>query len=232
MTARLPDSRRDYVTQMFSGIAERYDLMNRLMTLGMDTRWRRQAADLAQLRPGQRALDVAAGTGDLAIELAGRVGPGGQVIGIDLTEPMLQRGRRKLAGKNLPVRLELGDGLEIAYPDNHFDAVTCAFGLRNMDDRQLALNEMSRVAKPGSRVVILELTPPHNEVARLYMDSVIPRLGQLIASAGEAYTYLPESAKEFPQPAALGHMFQAAGLRDVAYRLINFGTVALHWGTK
>ncbi len=226
------DSRSAYVSRMFGAIADRYDLMNRVMTLGRDVRWREQAADVAHIQPGSRVLDVATGTGDLAFELGRRVGAGGEVIGLDFAEPMLGLARQKALGKGLPVSFMTGDALDLPFPDNSFDASACAFGLRNVDNRQRALDEMTRVTRPGGRVVVLELTPPQNGLARRYMDDVVPRLGQLLARAREAYTYLPESVQEFPAPEKLGHMMQKAGLRRVTYRLLNFGTVALHWGTK
>jgi demethylmenaquinone methyltransferase/2-methoxy-6-polyprenyl-1,4-benzoquinol methylase len=217
---------------MFGAIAERYDLMNRVMTLGRDIRWREQAADVAGLRAGCRALDVATGTGDLAFELAQRVVPGGEVIAIDFAEPMLERARLKARGSHLPVTFLAGNALSLPLETATFDATACAFGIRNFDDRQRALFEMSRVTRPGGRVVILELTPPKNALARHYMDDIIPRLGHVLARAREAYAYLPESVQDFPDPVALARMMQAAGLQKVTYRLLNFGTVALHWGTK
>jgi demethylmenaquinone methyltransferase / 2-methoxy-6-polyprenyl-1,4-benzoquinol methylase len=217
---------------MFGAIADRYDLMNRVMTFGMDRRWRRLAAEIAGLSPGQSALDVATGTGDLAFELARFVVPGGRVIGVDFTKEMLDHARSKGAERDLPVSFELGNALALPFPEHTFDAATCAFGLRNFDDRLKALQEMARVVTPGGRVVVLELTPPKNELARQYMNEVVPRLGQLLARAREAYTYLPESAQEFPDPDTLGRMMQQAGLRQVSYRLLNFGTIAIHWGTK
>jgi demethylmenaquinone methyltransferase / 2-methoxy-6-polyprenyl-1,4-benzoquinol methylase len=224
--------RSKFVVQMFGAIADHYDLMNRVMTFGQDGRWRRQAAEVAGLRPGDTVIDVATGTGDLAFEVAEHVLPGGHVVGLDVTEQMLAVARRKAAGKSLPVAFELGDALRLDYPDGRFDAATCGFGIRNVDDRQGALAEMTRVVRPGGRVVILELTPPANPLARRYMDEVVPRLGGVIARAREAYTYLPESVQDFPSAETLGRMMQAAGLRKVTYRLLNFGTVALHWGTK
>jgi demethylmenaquinone methyltransferase/2-methoxy-6-polyprenyl-1,4-benzoquinol methylase len=224
--------RSQFVVQMFGAIADHYDLMNRVMTLGQDGRWRRQAAEVANLHPGDSVIDVATGTGDLAFQVAGSVVPNGHVIGVDVTEPMLVIARRKGARKGLPVVFEAGDALDLMYADNRFDAATCGFGIRNVDDRQRALNEMTRVVRPLGRVVILELTPPTNPLARRYMDDVVPRLGGVIARAREAYTYLPESVQDFPTAATLGRMMQEAGLRKVTYRLLNFGTVALHWGTK
>ena len=225
-------SRRAYVARTFGAIADRYDLMNRVMTLGMDQRWRRQAAEVANLSPGQAALDVATGTGDLAFELAARVQPGGRVIGVDFVPAMLEQARRKAAARQAAVSFQLGDAHSLPFADSTFDAVACGFGLRNFDERERTLREMVRVTRPGGRVVILELTPPQNRIARAYMDQVIPRLGQMLAHAREAYTYLPDSAHDFPEPQTLGRMLQSAGLRQVTYRVLNFGTVALHWGTK
>lgn len=217
---------------MFGAIADRYDLMNWVMTLGQDQRWRRQAADVANLRSGSSALDVATGTGDLAIELAERVQPDGHVVAIDFSDPMLDIARRKFYDRDIPLILERGDALKLHFPDNSFDAATCGFGIRNVEDRQLALREMTRVVRFGGRVVILELTPPNNPLARRYMDEIVPRLGQWIAQARDAYTYLPESVQEFPDAETLGRMMQEAGLRSVTYRYLNFGTIALHWGLK
>jgi demethylmenaquinone methyltransferase / 2-methoxy-6-polyprenyl-1,4-benzoquinol methylase len=233
--ARPPDPARprgEIVARMFGAIADRYDLMNRVMTMGRDQRWRTQAAEAAQLRPGDSALDVATGTGDLAFLLAERVGSSGRVIGVDFTPEMLRLARLKAAGKAVPVSFQEGDAEDLRFDANSFSAVTCAFGVRNFENRQMGIDEMARVVAPGGRVVILELTPPQNALARGYMKEVVPRLGQLLARARDAYTYLPESAEEFPQPLELGTLMQRAGLRKVTYRLLNFGTVALHWGTK
>jgi demethylmenaquinone methyltransferase/2-methoxy-6-polyprenyl-1,4-benzoquinol methylase len=232
MSRQLSNPTREFVAQMFGAIADRYDLMNRVMTLWQDQHWRRQAAEITGVRAGASALDIATGTGDLAIQLAKSVYPGGSVIGLDVTAAMLDLARQKAAARNLPIVFEQGDALELPYEDNRFDAVTCGFGLRNFEDRSRALREMARVVRSGRRVVILELTPPRNPVARAYMDEVVPRLGQWIAGQREAYTYLPASVHEFPDPVALAHALQAAGLADVTYRLLNMGTIAIHWGTK
>jgi demethylmenaquinone methyltransferase / 2-methoxy-6-polyprenyl-1,4-benzoquinol methylase len=230
MTVPPSRHRAETIAQMFSAIADHYDLMNWVMTLGQDQRWRRDAAEAAALSTGMLALDVATGTGDLAVELARKVGPGGHVIGVDFAKAMLDQAQRKFAGRGLPLSFELADALALPYKVDSFDAVTCGFGLRNMSDRLGALREFARVTRPAGRVVILELTPPRNRLARHYMDEVIPRLGQVLARARAAYTYLPESVAEFPNADDLGGLMQEAGLRRVTYRLLNFGTVALHWG--
>ncbi|MGI8826831.1 MAG: bifunctional demethylmenaquinone methyltransferase/2-methoxy-6-polyprenyl-1,4-benzoquinol methylase UbiE [Chloroflexota bacterium] len=232
MSQPLKDQRADYVVKMFGAIADHYDLMNRVMTFGQDQRWRRQAAEAAQLHPGDTALDVATGTGDLAFELIKHVQPRGHVVGIDFAEPMLSLARRKASIRRIPVSFEAADALNLPFADRSFCGVTCGFGLRNVEDRTRALAEMARVTRLGRRVVILELTPPSSELARKYMDEIVPRMGQLIARAREAYSYLPESVKDFPDAQHLGRMMQNAGLRQVKYRLMNFGTVALHWGER
>ena len=145
---------------------------------------------------------------------------------------MLDLARQKVVNRRLPVSFEWADAHELHYRDEDFDAVTCGFGLRNFEDRDQALAEMARVTRTGGRVVILELTPPRHALTRAYMDEVIPRLGQILAGAREAYTYLPESVQEFPDAEQVGAMMHRAGLRQVTYRLLNFGTVALHWATK
>lgn len=228
-----PDrTRAETIARMFGQIAGRYDLLNRVMTLGQDQRWRRHAARVAALRPGDEALDVATGTGDLALTLARQVTPGGQVVGLDFSPPMLAQARTKAERLHLPVTFQPGDALSLPFAAGRFAAVTTAFGLRNMADRDAALREMVRVTRPGGRVVILELTPPAHAWTRWYMNTMLPWLGGLLAGDRAAYTYLPRSAGAFPGPETLAEMLAAAGLAGVTYRTLNFGTVALHWGTR
>jgi demethylmenaquinone methyltransferase/2-methoxy-6-polyprenyl-1,4-benzoquinol methylase len=215
---------------MFDRIAGPYDLMNSVMTAGLHHRWRSRAADLARLSPGGRALDVATGTGDLAIELAGRVGPSGEVVGSDFSEGMLARAREKAPG----IRWEHGNALALPYDDDSFDASTVGFGARNFSDLERGLREMVRVVRPGGRVVVLEITtptkPPLSTFFSIWFDRIVPLLGK-VAAEPEAYTYLPNSVKRFPGPGALGGLLHDAGLRDVRWLLTAGGIIALHSGT-
>jgi demethylmenaquinone methyltransferase / 2-methoxy-6-polyprenyl-1,4-benzoquinol methylase len=219
------------VRAMFDRIARVYDLMNSVMTAGLHHRWRERAVDLAQVGPGSRALDVATGTGDLAIELARRVGPEGSVIGSDFSEVMLDLAREKSSD----VHFEWGNALELPYPDASFDAVTVGFGARNFSDLRTGLSQMARVTKPGGRVVVLEITtpqrPPLSWFFGLWFDRVVPMLGKL-AGDPDAYSYLPSSVRRFPAPRELGAEMVAVGLRDVGWILTAGGIIAIHVGTK
>ena len=239
---------------MFDRIAGVYDLMNTAMTAGLHHSWRARAVDLADVGPGMRVLDVATGTGDLAIELARRVSPGGEVIGSDFAEGMLDRARAKVerAGPGgVQPRFEWGDALELPYEDGSFDAATVGFGARNFDDLPRGLAEMVRVVRPGGRVVVLEITtptrPPLSLFYRLWFDRMVPSLGRLAGAVSgalssvrgtssdptiaDAYTYLPNSVKRFPAPAALAGEMQRAGLSEISYLLTAGGIVAIHAGT-
>jgi len=213
---------------MFDRIARMYDVMNSVMTAGMHHRWRQRAADLAGVRPGSTALDVATGTGDLAIELARR---GAEVTGADFAPAMLEIARRKAPG----LAFEEGDALSLAYPDDHFDAVTVGFGARNFAELDRGLGEMARVTRPGGRVVVLEITtptkPPLSWFFRAWFDRVVPLLGRL-AGDTEAYTYLPSSVRRFPAPEELAARMAAAGLTDVRWILTAGGIIAMHVGTR
>ena len=221
------------VRAMFDRIAGFYDVMNSVMTAGLHHRWRERAADLAQVGPGSRALDVATGTGDLALELARRVRPGGEVVGSDFSEGMLERARTK-AGGEPGVRWEWGNALELPYADDEFDAATVGFGARNFSDLERGLAEMARVVRPGGRVVVLEITtptrPPLSTFFSIWFDRIVPTLGRFAADP-EAYTYLPKSVKRFPGPEPLGGALARAGLTDVRWILTAGGIIALHHGT-
>jgi demethylmenaquinone methyltransferase/2-methoxy-6-polyprenyl-1,4-benzoquinol methylase len=221
---------------MFDRIAGVYDRMNRTMTAGLDRRWRERAADRAELEPGQDALDACCGTGDLALELARRVGPHGTVVGCDFSAPMLELARRKAAAASVAqARFEWADALDLPYADASFDAATVGFGVRNLADLERGLRELARVLRPGGHLVILEITqprrPPLSWFFSLWFDRLVPLLGAL-AGDRDAYTYLPESVKRFPGPERLGAMMAAAGLERVRYLILAGGIIAIHSGAR
>src|SRR5215218_5870458 len=217
------------VRAMFDRIARVYDLMNSLMTAGLHHRWRERAADLASLERGGRALDVACGTGDLAVELARRVGPSGKVVGSDFSEAMLERARQK----STAVEWEWANALELPYPDDGFDAATVGFGARNFSDLDRGLSEMARVVRPGGRVVVLEITtpqrPPLSTFYRVWFDRIVPVLGRLTGQA-DAYSYLPSSVRRFPGPQELAAAMERCGLRSIRCVLTAGGIIAIHVG--
>ncbi len=249
------------VRTMFDGIAGVYDLLNTAMTAGLHHRWRARAADLAQVGAGSRVLDVATGTGDLAIELSARVAPGGEVVGSDFSEGMLARARAKAAARGLggaELSFQWADALALPYDDDAFDAATVGFGARNFSDLARGLAEMARVVRPGGRVVVLEITtptkPPLSLFYAVWFDRVVPVLGRLAqllgrllsplgrlkrgrrsagsgSSIADAYTYLPNSVKRFPGPVQLAAEFQRAGLQEIRYVLLAGGIVAIHAAT-
>jgi demethylmenaquinone methyltransferase/2-methoxy-6-polyprenyl-1,4-benzoquinol methylase len=224
------------VRGMFDRIAGVYDLMNTAMTAGLHHRWRERAADRAELGPGDVALDVCCGTGDLAFELAGRVTPEGRVIGSDFSEAMLDLARRKAADRDATnVRFEWADALELPYDDATFDAVTVGFGVRNLADLDVGIGELSRVLKPGGRLVILEITnptrPPLSTFFSLWFDRIVPLLGT-VAGDQEAYTYLPESVKRFPPPEGLAMIMDRSGLERIRYTVLAGGIIAIHSGAR
>ena len=212
---------------MFDRIAGVYDRMNSVMTAGMHHRWRERAADLARIAPAARALDVATGTGDLAVELAAR---GARVTGLDFSERMLELARDKAPG----IDWVQGNALELPYADGEFDAVTVGFGARNFSDLDRGLAELARVTRRGGRVVILEITtpqrPPLSWFFRLWFDRLVPALGR-VAGDPDAYSYLPSSVRRFPGPEALAARMAATGLEDVHWILTAGGIIAIHAGT-
>tara|TARA_B100001971_G_scaffold70958_1_gene65369 strand:- start:153 stop:854 length:702 start_codon:yes stop_codon:yes gene_type:complete len=225
--------RARYVRAMFDRIAPRYDLINRLMTAGQDMRWRRRLLNKAGLPGRGRLLDLGTGTGDVPLA-ALRAQPGVFSIGADFSEGMLRAGRARAGGSG--VRWLSTDALQLPFPASTFDAVTSAFLMRNVIDLERAFGEQQRVLRPGGKVVCLDTTPPGFTLFRtalqFHLHRVIPFLGRLIAGQREAYTYLPESTEGFLPAEGLVECIRAAGFRDVDFRRMMFGTVALHWGTK
>ena len=216
----------DAVRGMFDRIAPVYDAMNHVMTVGLDRRWRKLAASEV-VWPGDRVLDACCGTGDLAVEAERR---GGRVVGLDFSERMLERARRKSGA----IEWVQGDAMALPFPDGGFDAATVGFGVRNLADLDGGLRELSRVLRPGGKLAVLEITRPRGLLKpffRLWFDGVVPLLGRVLPG-GQAYTYLPASVRRFPGPDDLSALFEGAGYQDVRYRLLGGGIVALHVGVK
>lgn len=232
------DQKPAYVNRMFSAIAARYDLLNRLMTFGLDQGWRRFAVRYVAAAPctgDRRALDVATGTGDFLPILRAAM-PDALVLGADFCLPMMQAGVSKLDAAGDRSGYIGGDALKLPFPDDSFDAITTGFGMRNVVDIEAALREMHRVAKPGGRIACLEVAQPRSALIRwghrFYFTRVVPIIGALVGGNREAYTYLPQSAQQFPPPEHLRDLFEAAGWRQVRYTLLGFGAVAVHVAEK
>jgi demethylmenaquinone methyltransferase / 2-methoxy-6-polyprenyl-1,4-benzoquinol methylase len=223
------------VRGMFDRIAGVYDLMNSAMTAGLHHQWRQRAVDRAQVGPGSDALDICCGTGDLALELRRRIGPDGRVVGSDFSEPMLELARRKSGEEGLPVEFGWADALELPYGDASFDAVTIGFGARNLADLDKGLSEMARVLRPGGRLVILEITRPQREPLAsfysLWFDRLVPVIGSF-AGDSDAYSYLPNSVRTFPEPERLAAMIDSAGFSEIRWILLAGGIIAIHSATK
>lgn len=227
--------RSRYVQDMFGRIAKRYNLMNRVMTGGQDMRWRRFVVQKAQLRPGDRLLDLATGTGDIAFEALRSV-PGVHAVGADFALPMMQ------VGQHLPQGPQVGwtaaDALALPYADEQFDAVVSGYLVRNVINIPQTLGEQKRVLKPGGRIVILDTSPPPDSLLKpfilLHLRYGIPILGRIIGGkeAADAYTYLPESTQAFKTPDELAALMRSAGYEQVGYKTFMFGTMAVHWGVK
>lgn len=222
------------VNSMFDRISGVYDRMNRVMTAGLDRTWRRRAADRAGLGQGDRVLDLCCGTGDLAIEVAGRVGPSGEVVGADFSEPMLEIAREKEPGEGeAAVSFVNADALELPFEDHSFDALTIGFGARNLADLDRGLAEMKRVLRPGGRLVILEITQPRRQPLKgffaLWFDRIVPLIGRF-AGDSAAYSYLPDSVRSFPAADALADRLVDAGFDQVRWTVMAGGIIAIHSG--
>jgi demethylmenaquinone methyltransferase/2-methoxy-6-polyprenyl-1,4-benzoquinol methylase len=226
--------RATQVRTIFSEIAPRYDLLNRVLSLNVDRSWRRAAVRTLEWEsaPGGIYLDTCAGTFDLSLELARRPGFTGRVVATDFARPMLVKGLPKIAGR--PVAPACADSLALPFSDDTFDGAMVAFGVRNLADLRGGLGELGRVVRPGGRVVVLEFTTPPNRLVRagyhLYFRRILPVVGRVVSGHPWAYTYLPESVGEFPGPRELAGLLESVGLRDVGWRLLSGGIAALHWG--
>ena len=235
--SHIADQRGAAVERMFSAIAPRYDFLNRLLSAGRDRAWRRAAVREAGVPRGGRLLDVCAGTADVAMEAA-RQFPDARIEGVDFSPPMIALGQAKVARAGLAerIRLQVAPAEALPYPDDTFDAATVAFGLRNIPDRLQSLREMLRVLRPGGRAVVLEFTTPPNPLFRglylWYFRQVLPRIGRLVSGHRSAYDYLPASVAEFPPPEGVAVWMREVGLREVSYRSMTSGIVAIHVGTK
>jgi demethylmenaquinone methyltransferase/2-methoxy-6-polyprenyl-1,4-benzoquinol methylase len=226
-----------YVERMFARIAPGYDRLNRMMTFGLDQGWRREMVTMIAPPVGGDALDVGTGTGDFLPELALWL-RSGRAIGIDFTVPMMQAGLPKIdhLATGAQAAFVGGDALRLPFPDNSFDAITTGFVLRNVTDIGQALSEMYRVARPGAMMACLEVARPRSALLRLghriYFERVVPWIGQLFGGDRQAYTYLPQSARQFPTPDRLAELMQSVGWVYVRYHLVGFGAAAIHIGAK
>ena len=229
------DDKARRVGDVFRSVAPSYDLMNDLMSLGLHRLWKRFTVELSGVRAGSRVLDVASGSGDLARAFAKRAGPAGQVVMTDINAAMLAVGRDRLVDGGVVAPAALCDAEKLPFPDDTFDCVSVAFGLRNMTHKDRALGEMRRVARPGGRVLVLEFSKPWKPLAKAYdaySFSVLPALGKYVAKDEAAYRYLAESIRMHPDQEALKAMMESAGLVRVEYFNLAAGVVALHRGWK
>lgn len=231
------DERGAAVERMFSAIAPRYDFLNWLLSAGRDRVWRREAVRATALSAKGWLLDVCTGTADVALEVA-RQFPDSRIFGVDFSQPMIALGRTKVGRAHLQnrIQLQVAPAEALPYSDESFDAVTVAFGLRNIPDREQGLREMARVLKAGGRAVVLEFTIPPGRFFRgvylWYFHRVLPRIGGLISGHPSAYAYLPASVADFPSPADLSSLMRKTGFSEVSYRLLTLGVAAIHVGVK
>ncbi|WP_210463760.1 bifunctional demethylmenaquinone methyltransferase/2-methoxy-6-polyprenyl-1,4-benzoquinol methylase UbiE [Rufibacter roseolus] len=230
------DGKKKQVAQMFNSIAKRYDFLNHFLSAGVDIYWRKRAVKLLEPLKPQNVLDIATGTGDFALETL-RLKPK-QIVGIDISEGMLQVGREKISKRGLShlVQLQLGDSENIQFPDNHFDAITVAFGVRNFENLEKGLTEMFRVLKPGGMAVILEFSKPQafpmKQGYNFYFKHILPVFGKLISKDNAAYTYLPESVQAFPDGNDFLAIFQRIGFKNTKWHSLTFGISSIYTGTK
>ncbi|HYF78839.1 MAG TPA: ubiquinone/menaquinone biosynthesis methyltransferase [Symbiobacteriaceae bacterium] len=238
-----PEEKEAYVRALFDQIAENYDAMNQVMSAGQWSRWHKQFVAMTEFAPGGRILDVACGTGDLSMLDAAQVMPGGSVVGIDISEGMMEVGRKRIAQTPYKdaIVMEWGNVMELKYEENSFDGATMGWAMRNVSSIPQTLSEIYRVLKPGSRFVCLEAAKPYSKLVRLgfflYWKTLLPLIDWAVVKAGRQarvrpYTYLSRSLDNYPFPNELEQMFRDAGFKQVDYKLLMMGTVAIHVGTK
>ena len=223
------------VRGVFDSVASRYDLMNDLMSAGLHRAWKAYTVMVANVQPGQRVLDIAGGTGDLALAFAKKVGPMGQVVHTDINEAMLRTGRDRLLDAGVILPTAVCGTEKLPFPDSHFDLVSVAFGLRNMTHKDAALREMARVLKPGGKLLVLEFSQvakPLRKAYDVYSFSVLPRLGRLVAGDADSYRYLAESIRMHPNQQELKALMKSNGFGHVDFHNMAGGVVALHVGIK
>jgi len=229
-------SKKEQVARMFNNISGRYDFLNHFLSLGIDRGWRRKAIDLLRPYKPQQILDVATGTGDFAVQ-ATQLNPQ-KVVGVDISEGMLDVGRRKVLAKGLEgvVSLQYGDSEDLPFADSSFDAITVGFGVRNFEDLRRGLQEMYRVLKPGGIAVILEFsrprTFPFRQVYHFYFRFILPKIGKVVSKDDAAYTYLPKSVEAFPDGEKFLHILQDVGFKQNQCRSLTFGVSSIYTGTK
>ena len=223
------------VRGVFDSVAPKYDLMNDLMSMGLHRVWKAYTVQVANLREGDRALDIAGGTGDLALAFSKKVGKSGQVVHTDINEAMLRTGRNRLLDAGVVLPTTVCDAEKLPFADNYFDVVSVAFGLRNMTHKDIALAEMNRVLKPGGKLLVLEFSkvaPPLAKAYDWYSFKVLPRLGKMVAGDDSSYQYLAESIRMHPGQEELKTLMRKGGFGHVDYHNMSGGVVALHVGIK
>jgi demethylmenaquinone methyltransferase/2-methoxy-6-polyprenyl-1,4-benzoquinol methylase len=232
------DEKVSMVADVFHSVAAKYDVMNDLMSMGVHRLWKRYTIDCSGVKAGQRVLDLAGGTGDLAAKFSRIVGPTGQVVLADINHSMLKVGKEKLTNMGIVGNIDYvqANAESLPFPDNHFDLITIAFGLRNVTDKSAALASMFRVLKPGGRLLVLEFSKPTSEALSKVYDAysfhVLPRMGQLVANDSDSYRYLAESIRMHPDQETLEGMMQDVGFEQTSFHNLTGGIVALHRGFK